>query len=167
MPVLTRLMTKRRPGKRFSARKVPRGIPRSRLISVAEIEICSDSRVIRQTSELPERRSQNACLVPVKIRCMFEKRSAVSSQPSRQKRRIAERENRGCFFHTAPRLLSPFLRFSDSPFPRFPDSADLYAGVLLPNKLANFPRTHFRKERHRLIRIPCRTAAPGTALSSA
>src|SRR5262249_16067720 len=109
MPVFTKLMANCRPGKGVSARKVPRGTPMSKLTSEAEVETCSERRVIRQTSGSSESRSQHACFVPLS-------RSPMSLKEG--KRRNGETaKRRRKIPYTALSCRPVFFLF---PFPRFP-----------------------------------------------
>src|SRR5216684_2333953 len=79
MPVFTKLTTNRRPGNSLRASNTPKGMPRRRLISVAERETCNERKVIRQTSGSPERSSQKACLMPMRRRSIVKKHLGLRS----------------------------------------------------------------------------------------
>src|SRR5574337_27228 len=76
IPVLIRLTTRLRPGKRASAIKVPSGIPTSSESPVARPDTWSESRVIPRISESPVAMSRTACVTPCQI-------SSTLSSPSR------------------------------------------------------------------------------------
>ncbi len=70
MPVLMRLTTSLRPGKRVSATTVPSDMPMKRLMKVASPETLSESHVIPSTSGSNVIKSQSAFLIPSRISSM-------------------------------------------------------------------------------------------------
>jgi hypothetical protein len=58
----------------MSAKNVPSGMPVNKLMNVAVSEICRERNVIRQTSGSPESSSHNACLVPVRIKSIWQRK---------------------------------------------------------------------------------------------
>ena len=67
IPVLTRAITSRRPGKRTSARSVPSGMPTMSESKVAVAESLSESQVIPSTSGSPLHISPAARTSPSQI----------------------------------------------------------------------------------------------------
>src|SRR3990172_10360678 len=89
-----RLTARLRPGKRFMASKIPRGIPTTRDSPVAAPETCNEKSVIPSTSASPESSSQQACLIPSQTSSTLFSHLFFAHSGDGNKERLAE------LFHT-------------------------------------------------------------------